>query len=166
MINKIGNYVRYFHFDLYLCSFHALRYFSSFRCFHFDIIIHFDLFTSIYKTYLRYQINTSRSFNALRLKSLHRYFHFDSSLHIDVFTSTFLSLRFIHFDQRFHLDIFTSTFSSFFSSLPYRFIHFDIKTYWSKYLALRPKKLCTSTQHLRLKVSLRLIHFGKGKVSK
>ena len=45
-------------------------------------------------------------------------------------------------------------------------MHFDRKSCVSKYFALRPKKSCTSTQHLRLKVSLRLIHFGKGKVSK
>ena len=106
---------------LYLWSFHALRHFCSFRCFHFDITIHFDLFTSIYKTYLQHRIV--------------RFMHFDSSLHIDIFTSiqvftSIFSLRlFCHFGP------FTSTqdFTSFYSlrSFPKFLSHFHIDSFTS-----------------------------------
>ena len=119
---------------LYL-SILSLRYNHSLRSFHF------------YLWNIRNHI--IRSVHALRLYTSDRPFHFDSTFHIDLFTSTFLSLGFIHFDPRFHFDICTSTLSKFVLSLSHRLIHFDIKVYGSKYLALRSKKYFTLTQHLR-----------------
>ena len=106
---EIENYVRYFHFDPYLWSFHALRHFCYFRSFHFDTIIHFDIFTSIYKFNSKSRIYTLRSFHALRLKTLHRSFHFGFFVTWVHSLRPMISLRYIHFDI---LKFFHITFTS------------------------------------------------------